>query len=40
MAKYLKKYCPDHQPILTGVGVASLAFGMKIEVEVEALVKS
>lgn len=36
LAKYLKKWCPNHQPLLTGVGIASLAFGMKIEIEVTA----
>jgi enamine deaminase RidA (YjgF/YER057c/UK114 family) len=32
----LKQYCPDHRPILTGIGVASLAFDMMVEIEVEA----
>ncbi|KAF2276810.1 YjgF-like protein [Westerdykella ornata] len=32
----LKKYCPNHQPLLTGVEVASLYNGMAIEIEVEA----
>ncbi|KAH6683913.1 endoribonuclease-like protein L-psp [Halenospora varia] len=33
----LKKYCPNHQPILTAVGVTKLGIeAMKIEVEVKA----
>ena len=36
LAKYLKKYCPNHQPLLTGVAVKELAFGMKVEIEVVA----
>ncbi|KAF2222763.1 Endoribonuclease L-PSP/chorismate mutase-like protein, partial [Elsinoe ampelina] len=32
----MRKWMPDHSPILSGIGVASLAFGMKVEVEVEA----
>ncbi|KAL1868666.1 hypothetical protein Daus18300_005800 [Diaporthe australafricana] len=32
----MRKYMPDHQPILSGIGVASLAFGMKVEIEVRA----
>ncbi|KAF4548211.1 Endoribonuclease L-PSP-like protein 1 [Elsinoe fawcettii] len=32
----MRKYMPDHRPILSGIGVAGLAFGMKVEVEVEA----
>jgi len=35
MVRNLKTWMPDHQPILTGVGVAQLAFpGMRIEIEV------
>lgn len=30
----LKKWCPDHRPILTGLVVERLAFGMRFEVEV------
>lgn len=36
LAKYLKRYCPNHQPILTGVAVSALSFGMKVEIEVVA----
>jgi hypothetical protein len=36
IVKNLKKYCPTHQPILTGIGVASLYRGMKLEIEVSA----
>lgn len=32
----LKKFCPGHQPLLTGVGVAGLYEGMRIEIEVVA----
>lgn len=32
----MRKYMPDHQPILSGIGVAGLAFGMKVEIEVRA----
>ncbi|KAK2611227.1 hypothetical protein N8I77_004589 [Diaporthe amygdali] len=32
----MRRYMPDHQPILSGIGVASLAFGMKVEIEVRA----
>ena len=33
----LKKWCPEHQPILTCVGVKDLALpGMRVEVEVVA----
>lgn len=32
----LRRYCPNHQPILTGVGVAALYNGARLEVEVEA----
>ena len=32
----MRKYMPDHRPILSGIGVASLAFGMKVEIEVRA----
>ncbi|KAI3400444.1 hypothetical protein diail_3065 [Diaporthe ilicicola] len=32
----MRKYMPDHQPILSGVRIASLAFGMKVEIEVRA----
>lgn len=36
----LKKWCPEHQPLLTGVIVAGLYGGMAIEIEVEAHVGS
>ncbi|KAI4162636.1 MAG: hypothetical protein LQ342_003682 [Letrouitia transgressa] len=36
LVRSLRKYCPGHEPLLTGVGVAGLAFGMRVEVEVEA----
>ena len=33
----LKKWCPNHQPLVTAVGVEKFAFeNMKIEIEVEA----
>ena len=32
----LKKYCPNHQPILTGIEVAHLYNDMVVEIEVEA----
>ncbi|KAI8813054.1 Endoribonuclease L-PSP/chorismate mutase-like protein [Cladochytrium replicatum] len=32
----LKKYCPDHQPLLTGVGVSALYNNMRLEIEVAA----
>ncbi|KAF2835340.1 YjgF-like protein [Patellaria atrata CBS 101060] len=32
----LRKYCPNHQPLFTGIGVQGLAFNMRIELEVEA----
>ncbi|KIX02261.1 uncharacterized protein Z518_08200 [Rhinocladiella mackenziei CBS 650.93] len=33
----LRQYCPNHQPLLTAVGVPALAFpAMRIEIEVEA----
>lgn len=32
----MRRYMPDHQPILSGIGVAGLAFGMKVEIEVRA----
>lgn len=32
----LRKYCPDHQPLLTGMEVKSLYAGMGVEIEVEA----
>lgn len=32
----LTKWCPDHQPILTGVQVQGLAFGMRVEIAVKA----
>ncbi|KAH8915317.1 YjgF-like protein [Atractiella rhizophila] len=34
--KLLRRYCPQHRPLLTVVGVAALFGGLKIEVEVEA----
>lgn len=36
VAKYLKEYCPDHQPLLTAVAVKGLFRGMEIEIEVSA----
>ena len=37
VVRNLRKYCPNHQPILTAVGVAKLALeGMRIEIEVAA----
>lgn len=37
MVENMKKWAPDHAPILTGVGVARLGQpGMRIEVEVSA----
>ena len=37
LIKNLKKWCPDHQPVVTLPGVESLAFpGMRVELEVEA----
>ncbi|KAK7714341.1 hypothetical protein SLS64_004441 [Diaporthe eres] len=32
----MRGHMPSHQPILSGIGVASLAFGMKVEIEVRA----
>lgn len=32
----LKKYCPNHQPLLTGIVVAGLYNGIALELEVEA----
>lgn len=32
----LRRYCPDHQPVLTGVGVNALHERMGVEIEVEA----
>ncbi|KAM0718733.1 hypothetical protein Q7P37_005804 [Cladosporium fusiforme] len=41
MVRNLKKWCgPDHRPIWTEIGVASLgAEGMRVEIEVEAYVE-
>ena len=39
IAKYLKQYCPDHAPILTGVAVGGLFEGMLVEIEVSAHVR-
>ncbi|KAF2262997.1 YjgF-like protein [Lojkania enalia] len=36
VARNLKKYCPNHQPILTGVEVAGLYEGCCLELEVAA----
>ncbi|KAF2183459.1 YjgF-like protein [Zopfia rhizophila CBS 207.26] len=36
MVRNLQKYCPNHQPILTGVGVQALYNNMHIEIEVSA----
>ncbi|KAL8991101.1 MAG: hypothetical protein Q9169_007949 [Polycauliona sp. 2 TL-2023] len=39
LVKNLRKWMPDHQPLLTCVGVAKLAApGMRIEIEVSAYV--
>ncbi|KAG8626116.1 hypothetical protein KVT40_006517 [Elsinoe batatas] len=32
----MRKWMLDHGPILSGIGIASLAFGMKVAVQVEA----
>ncbi|KAL9622415.1 MAG: hypothetical protein Q9160_003259 [Pyrenula sp. 1 TL-2023] len=34
----LRKWCPDHRPVLTGVAVAGLWEGMRLELEVKAWV--
>lgn len=40
MVRNLRKYCPNHAPALTGIGVARLAIdGMRVEIEVTAHVK-
>ena len=37
MVRCLKKYCPDHQPVWTYLGVPRLALeDMKVEIEVKA----
>lgn len=36
LVRNLRKWCPSHQPLLTGVEVKGLAFGMAVEVEVVA----
>ena len=36
LVENLRKFCPGHCPVLTGVEVKGLAFGMKVEVEVKA----
>ncbi|KAL9059885.1 MAG: hypothetical protein Q9162_000955 [Coniocarpon cinnabarinum] len=37
LVKGLKEWCPEHEPVLTVLGVARLGFDdMKIEIEVEA----
>ncbi|KAF2728020.1 YjgF-like protein [Polyplosphaeria fusca] len=36
LAEQLRRYCPRHQPLLTGVQVAGLYRGMAVELEVEA----
>lgn len=36
MVENLRKYCPEHQPILTGMEVSGLYAGMAVEIEVEA----
>lgn len=36
LVRNLRTWCPGHQPILTGVEVKGLAFGMKVEMEVAA----
>ncbi|TPX16149.1 uncharacterized protein E0L32_004144 [Thyridium curvatum] len=37
MAENMKKWMPNHRPILTGVGVKELALeGMRVEIEVSA----
>ena len=38
MARGLRKWCPDHQPVLTAVGVPRLGNDdMRVEIEVVAL---
>ena len=40
VAENMKKWMPNHKPILTGIGVKELALeGMHIEIEVSAYVK-
>jgi len=40
-ATCLKKYCKNHEPLWTAIGVEKLAFPeMKIEIEVKAHIKS
>ncbi len=37
LVRNLRIYCPNHQPLLTGIGIQTLAFeGMRIEIEVKA----
>lgn len=40
LVENLRSWCPDHQPVVTGVEVSGLAFGMGVEVEVKAHVGS
>ena len=40
VVRNLRKYCPDHAPALTGIGVQQLAIpGMRLEIEASAHVK-
>ncbi|KIV84759.1 hypothetical protein PV11_00518 [Exophiala sideris] len=37
LVRNVEKYCPNHRPIITGIGVAKLAYeNMMVEIEVEA----
>ncbi|ERF73817.1 hypothetical protein EPUS_05521 [Endocarpon pusillum Z07020] len=37
LVRNLRNYCPNHQPILTGIGIQSFALdGMRVEIEVAA----
>ena len=41
MVAELRKWCPDHQPLWTCIGVAKLALdGMNVEIEVKAHTKA
>ncbi|KAL5348129.1 hypothetical protein V498_10713 [Pseudogymnoascus sp. VKM F-4517 (FW-2822)] len=41
MVRCLKKYCPNHQPVWTALGVPRLAFDdMRVEIEVRAHIPS
>lgn len=34
--EYMSKYCPNHAPVVTAIGVTELYHGAKLEIEVEA----